>query len=503
MDENASKNLAERLHWKSPPLADHVHGKVLPAAVFSAENISVSLRRKTPVGEAIIGQLWHISPFGIELLQKDAATLSVGETVDILLNLNNQKLNYTAQVTGVDTLLNQGNLIGLRFIKEPRVYTVDSRKIMRWECDPIYQPTGSARNALRFNDTVYFHVRNISSSGLLMYTSLRNKYLLPGSMLKSEITFPCIGSAVFDLTVNHVRETTDESKPFLAVGVTFSATSKSALALCGQYLLQFGSAAGEAPSIAELRQQGFIHKSSAAAIDLSYVRTKEEYDDVLALRLKSFQGTLVLENMKEPSSWADIFDSRARILIGRHRGKAVVTSRIVFPEKDDELENERFVKLPDSLPSREQIVEVGRLCVDPSYRGNDLLISVLRYTLTTVLQGGRNYILINCTDELKPLYGALGYMPTGATFKHANDGQRHHVYILNARRTICGLDISPKYWMWAFVPIWAQLEEYADAPSLPLLDRLRLRTYLLIAAAYGLQQRWFRGALPRKRKSSK
>jgi predicted GNAT family N-acyltransferase len=460
--------------------ATSVHGNITPADVFSGKKSSVVIKRPADKGGDTVAQIWHMSPFGIEIVEQTDVSWDLGDTVQLAFSAGQQEMHYSGQIVSVRKGKGHRRLVGLRFHKEQRSPAIDTRQNTRWECDPIYQPTGAANNVLRFNDMIYFHIKNISRDGMLVHTSLRNKHLLPGTWLDTVVTFPCVGQANFRMRVNHVREISVGGSPFLAVGLDIKSNKARAMALCGQYLLQFGSFERQAPSMAELRKQGFFVQSSAKAIDFGYVRTQKEYEEVLDLRHRVFRSVIPEGAIVDPGGWTDVFDSRARILTGRYRGKIVASCRIVFHESSDTLENESLAKLPESLPPREYIVESGRVCTDPDFRGNDLLIGLFRFLFLTVVESGRKYILSNCTDNLLHLYERVGNLRTGAHFVHKTDGKKHHILLADVRRVLLGLDVSPLYWAALVYPLWPMVRDSAYDEA-NYSERMRLEAYHLFS----------------------
>ncbi|RYF50172.1 MAG: GNAT family N-acetyltransferase [Cytophagaceae bacterium] len=426
-------------------------------------------------------QVWRISPFGMDVIwQNNFAPLSSG-AVDVTVVIGKQHISLKAVLAGEQFSENGASLIALRFLQEnhaPRSGQIQ-RAADRWRCDTMYPPTGETLQAERFNSLVYFRLVDISRDGAQAVTSLRNNFLVPGLTLKCRIHFPTAESVKVDVTVMHVRRIDGESgEGCLALGVRWAGRTAALHKQAGQYLLQFGKSEHGVPTLSALKKSGLQCLSAARGVDFSYVRSETDFQEVLQLRLTAFREVVPTAKDATPSDWSDMYDSRARILIGRHRGKIVASCRIVYPSDTEELEHEHFVKMPQTFPKRSDIVECGRVCVDPGFRGQDLLIALFRYVVVTTLESGRSHLLSNCTQHLLKMYESIGCRRTGLEFIHPKDGSQHFLCMMNFKKAICGIDIHPVKWHALFGEMWDQLEDF-HPKKLSLIGKARLATLLM------------------------
>lgn len=423
-----------------------LHAPFIPADVRAGEPVRAEVRVKNSTRAPIDMRVWRISPFGVELLLPPDNSLHQGDEIDLTLRLGHQASEFTGLVVTTTAAENGRSLVGVRWYAREDTSAppdADRRASARWICGVEFLPTGVAANPVRFSDFIHFRVRDISSSGLQIVTSLRNKFLVPGMVLDTMISCPATGQVKVELKLVHARIVSENGKDFLALGVAMIRPTPQTLQTFGQYVLQFGGAA----SLEELRKGGLTVQSSARAVEFGYVRTPEEYKAVLALRLRAYGEAGKLDQAGPPDAMADIFDSRARILVGRYRGEVVASLRLIYHEPDDPTEHEQYTSFPESFPRKDEMVEITRVCTHPDYRRGDLLLGLFRHTILTVLQSRRRWILGSSTEKLLPIYTRIGCKPTDVRFRHeAVGGEEHVMFLGDCYAGLAGKGMSPVVW---------------------------------------------------------
>ncbi len=357
-----------------------------------------------------------------------------------------------------------------------------------------FSPVCVAANPARFNDFVYFKVRDASSRGLRLSTSLRNKFLVQGMRLRCIVSLPLVAQLRLDLTIRNVELENDPDQPSLLVGASLDSPTKADLQALGQYLVQFG----EGVRIDELRGQGLVPKSVASVVEFSFVRTTEEYDQVLALRHLAYRHAGKVDAELTPADMGEIYDTRSRIVIGKYHGKVIASAGLVFNEYHDRMEIEESVEWPKELPRRDEMVEVIRNCTHPGYRGSDVLMAMFRFIAITMLQAGRRYAVIGSTTDLVPLYTRIGMKDVNLDYYHRKLGSSlHKVMLGDIPRTMTGTSIGPVFWN----AIWSETTSYmlsTDLIKVTAVDVARMRFYRLFKPVASLMQRRMRRPRPTK-----
>jgi hypothetical protein len=292
--------------------------------------------------------------------------------------------------------------------------------------------------------------------------------------------------------IKNVQLVTEAGKDFLAVGVSIEDLSPRARQSLGQYLIQFGHGV----SLDLLRSQGLVPKAIGQAVEFTFARTMEEYQQVLELRHIAYSRAEKIPRSFLPRDMGEIYDARSRIVIGKYKGQVVASAGLVFNEYHDRMEIEESVQWPTHLPRREEMVEVIRNCTHPDFRGSDLLMAMFRFIAITTLQAGRKYVVIGCTPDLIKLYMRVGMELVNLDYKHAKlNGAPHTVMIGDIPKALTGGTTDPVYWN----AVWADCAQYlGDSRILSAgpLSRTRMGLYRLFSPIALLLQYWMRR--PRK-----
>jgi hypothetical protein len=462
---------------------------IAPAAVQFGDAVSGRIIGfdHTPSDMSI--QVTKLSPLGIEFTVPGEKHLLVkGSTLDLMLSIGGHSQLYRGLIVDRHAVEHLQQRITVRLVQpgEQRKDGEERRSTTRWMCSEQFVPTGIAANPARYNDYVYFTIRDVSRAGARLVTSLRNKFIVTGMRLSCIVSFPLVAQMHLEIEVKNVSVANDRGKDVLSVGVEFPSIKEADLSVIAQYLIQFG----DTQSLEVLRSEGLIPVSMGKAVDYSFVRTKEEYDEVLQLRWEAYGDAGKIRADISQADMADPYDANSRIVIGKYKGRIVVSARLYFPQYGDVLEQEEFVTWPPSFGRRDECMEIMRICTHTDFRRSDLLFSFFRFVAITAMQAKR-YKVVGCaTDALLPLYTKIGFKSTGLTYNLPlmND-LRHTVIMGDAKRGLVGLDVGPLAWN----VVWRETVPYLvengylaiDAPS-----QLRLMIYRAFGPlAYMLQRR--------------
>jgi predicted GNAT family N-acyltransferase len=456
-----------------------VHGPITPAEVregdlVSARLISVDPRLKFS-GEL---RVWRISPLGVELLCKENQSLPKGLMVDLELQIGVQKTMLSGLVVEETSEDFGKKLLHIRLTpkQKERVESIERRQSTRWICSEEFYPTAISSNPARFNDFVYFKLRDISSTGLKLHTSLRNKFIVAGMSFDCLVNFPMVSQIKMKLLIKSVRVELLHGKEVLSIGAEYDSADRIVVETVGQYLMQFGSVG----SLDDLRNSGIQVNAVGDAVQFSYVRTKEEYDKVLGLRHQAYKDAGKLKDGAQVADMSDAYDARARIVIGKYKGEVVCSSRLIFNQFEDTMEQEKFVKWPSHLPRRDEMVEIMRACTRPDFRKSDLLISMFKFIAVTVAQSKRKWIVICATDDMIPLYKKIGFTDLELNYLHTGlNDLKHNILLANVPDAMEGKTVDMFSWNIIWSDVSGYLEQYGIINPDPLTT-VRLHMYRLM-----------------------
>lgn len=366
-------------------------------------------------------------------------------------------------------------LLGLRFVFHElgSDSDIERRRYARWKCPEQFHPTGISANPIRSNDFVYFRVGDISSDGLGLLTSPRNRYLVAGQRLDAIISFPTVRQISIQLLIRNVRMVSIRDRDYLQVGASVVGPTRLQQTVIEQYVLQFGPA----QDAAFVRVMGISQRTSKRPTSFSFVTDEETYREVINLRRLAYRFEGKAGANDALAELSDLHDSRSRILVCRSHGRIVASARLAFPEYGDRTEHEEYFEWPTDFPRRDQTVEVTRACTHPDFRKGGVFFSLLRFIVVTAMQSGRPWVVTSSTEDLVRMYDWIGLKPCNRTYDHPSlNGMRHHVLIGNIPAALLGRSIGPGAWY----AVWKDALPFLNEADYGGLSSLRLALYRVI-----------------------
>lgn len=453
-----------------------IHGPFVPAEIREGEMIKAKVKSLDP--EFFFHQemrVWRISPLGIELVVGEGQHLKKGAHLALDIQIGFQKTSLDGLVVDELSEEDEHTVLHIRLVppKTEKSSLIERRTSNRWLCSDQFFPTAVAANPVKFNDFIYFQIKDISFGGFKIQTSLRNKFIIPGLAFDCIVNFPMIAQVNMKLTVRHVRVELENGRESLSLGVTYDTRTKKLLDTIGSYLIQFGSV----QSLADVQDSGFLVHNVSDAVSYSFVKTKEEFEEVLKLRFTAYTAAGKVSSDKTHLDMTDHFDAKSRIVIGRYRGEIVCSARLIFHQVGEQMEQEKFVKWDLSLPRPDEVVEIMRACTRPDFRGSDLLIGMFKFMAVTVAQAKKNWIVICATDEMVPFYEQIGFRTVNLSYPHTGlNNVIHHVMIANFLDGMIGKTVGPIPWNL----VWADSVSYLSHYEIIEVDpftQMRLTIY--------------------------
>jgi predicted GNAT family N-acyltransferase len=424
----------------------NIHRSIVPQDVRPTDRILARVRRRDGVSTFESARVWRLSPLGVEILFPESECLPKGVSVDLELVVAGQRSMFEGLVVDVLHGVGKDFIAGIRLArKTPAGPAGGNRRTgERWLCSDEFLPTCVAPTPGRFDDFIYFQIRDISAEGLQLTCSLRNKFLIPGMRLGLTAVFPMAQMAQIEVEIVRVGITSLGGRDRLVLGTRFCGLTEFARAVLGQYVLQFSNV----DSLDELRTASLVPRKVSLGVDFYNLKSEADYKDMLELRYLAHARDGNLKVGAHASDLADINDARSRIVIGKYKGRVVATARVRFNELDEPMEHEAYVAWPKHLPRRDQIIEVSRVATHPNFRRNDLLAALFRYTYMSVVQRDRPWVIMSCLDHMIPFYSKLGFSNTGIrhTEPHWRDDRVLNIMIANVFDLILGRGVSPAYW---------------------------------------------------------
>jgi hypothetical protein len=302
----------------------------------------------------------------------------------------------------------------LRIVAEKNLIVVSSKSSVRKDgrqqdrisSSSSFSPLVMAPSPAKQNDIIHFKVENFNASGMLLSTSLRNKFLLPGSKLEAaQLIIP--GLEIFIISFQ-VRHTSVESGR-LMLGIQFLKVDKRILESLAQYSMSGTKREqpGEIKALEKLSLSGLPSRKIGRGFTICVVSSADEYADVLKIRLEAYRAAGKATQML-PEEMADEFDERSIILCAKAGKQIVGTVRLVYSDGNQPFPFEEYFAFPKSVVSkREDIYEVSRLAIDPSFQGTDLVLEIFKAVAREVTISKVSAFCL-ATQALRSLYLRLG-----------------------------------------------------------------------------------------------
>lgn len=471
-------NLALTMPYDDPTEEDSVHSPFHPEDIRPGEKFRIELKNSQGLQISESMPVWRLSPLGVEFIadQKVGKSLSTGSKIDIRMIHPTGSTSHEGLVVAAISQMGEKTLVGVRWLPPEQAgpRSEERRTAKRWMCGSEYLPTGISANPLRFNDYIHFRIYDISKDGMQIEASMRNRALIPGMKLSAIVTFPLIGKITVDYEIIRAKVTRSFGKDTLSLGCKFIDPDLRLNELIGQYLLQFGPPL----SLTELRQEGLKVKSINQAITYSCVKTEQEYFEVLELRKLAWASIGKVDLKEKTEYFADEYDARARILTASCKGKIVASLRVIFPEEGDQLEHEKYLKMPKDFPRNDQMVEITRVVVHPEFRGNDLLYSLFKQAVVVCLQAERRWILGNSDPKLLPLYRKIGFKILPLSFDLEVFNIHPYLFLGDIYATMAGHRVNPIVWNLMYSDLTKYLTR-SDLIDFKLIPHIKLIFYRL------------------------
>ena len=356
----------------------------------------------------------HLTPLGLELTSPSILPIPLTSQVLVLLDVEGIEREYEGVLVGQMQDQVGNYLLGIRFSKRKRPeFTGQERRAhSRWMCPERYSPTCVVANPMKFNEFLYFGIRNISVNGLQLFTNDRNRFIVEGMRFDGLINLPMISQLKVSMIVRNAYMMTERSKRLLIVGVELVGLKNRHKDALGHYLLQFG----EIETVKDLQESGFFLKKNER-LNWAFVRSIESYYQVIAFR-KQFGKSSVHHNVGSSTSCSNSFtmmeDTRSRILICQLDSKMLATARINLNDSETPFEFERNIMITEEMPRRDEIIEIVDAIYDPSLNRQMLLCSMIKFIACVAAHSRRRWIAISTLDSDHPIYESLGFSPLHA-----------------------------------------------------------------------------------------
>lgn len=393
-------------------------------------------------GNSLKGTVLKMSPVGIEVQLQ--SNLNLQDKYEIDITLGKQKIKLDARLLH---FYNSDDFYIYSFRtfekNETEVPFFEKREKKRWTCLEKYLPTGTTPNPIGYNDYIFFKIIELSHSGIKLITSLRNKTLISKQRLDCALNFPMVGSLALKIEIRNIDKIIFGGEEVLSLGCILINPDHYGLQTIAEYLLNFGKDV----CLSDLKNEGFPIKSTSKWLDYTYVKSENEFDDVLELRHLAYSSAGKISKNKNKFEMTDEFDAIAKIIAVKHNSKIVGSARIMIHNQGDSTEFGKYTKFPESFPKIWEYVEVSRICTNPDIRGYDVLYEILSHIILLTVKANRRYAVGGAAGSLLDFYKKAGWTVTDIIYKsQALKQDESKIIILDTHKVVLANKIKLKDW---------------------------------------------------------
>ncbi len=349
---------------------------------------------------------------------------------------------------------------------------------IRIRSDGVWKLQMTAKDPMFPTEFLYFSILDAHSSGMRLETSLRNKHLLQGALLKGcTILFPRAETLRFTCQVRNIHHKNGR----LHLGVEFSKPNQELLDCLGQ----IGLLLHEVPPdnrikdiVEELESAGFSRKRISRAFRLDIISTPVDYQKILELRLKAYEAVGKLKPGTTHLHMADEFDQRATIIGLRLNGEIVATVRLIRAHAPQDIFPFEEYGLNYKIPPKVRLVscEISRMAVDPEVKGTDLPASLVKFLFDLSLRAQFHYLYCLSTTVLQPVYRRFGFKNVSDFVDHpVLEHSKMGLMIAYPQQLIKGRGVSALVWDHMYKDVITELDAMGMLPHRPNRRWLQLK----------------------------
>ncbi len=360
-----------------------------------------------------------------------------------------------------ETLADDG-LFGIEFLKSVAPFVERSS---RFPLHERHRATMTSVDPLDPNRTLFFNVHNVSKGGMLLTTSLANKHLFPGMLLKDvRLQVASQPELKLQLSIENTRSAPEEGIFF--IGVSVQESSLNVVEVFRPHLSAFGTARDVEHS-AELLSTKTLGRHLKGALSFRTLQTGAEYQELLQLR---FSGYSKHGKIRKGSTWRDMGEGLANEgrLMGAYLGGRLVAAvelRFGTDAKGLRYLTSAHADVWNSI-KKEQTLELNKLVVHPDLQGSDVVLGMFQKCHAIAMaQGGRWDAVFCATNKLLKLYLRAGAESLNYSIPHPTLENEELHFLVVRHETYLGQDhFNPYAWKVVYSVVHEAMAVWGAAP---------------------------------------
>ncbi|MDV6235489.1 hypothetical protein CH379_007610 [Leptospira ellisii] len=200
-----------------------------------------------------------------------------------------------------------------------------------------------------------------------------------------------------------------------------------------------------------LRKIGFNTANIKNIMTYRFVKSQQEYLEVLKLRKLAYSAVKKLDKEADLSDVSHWYDPNSRIITAWHHDRLIGSANIFFANGEDvPFELQRHIKPEEfkKLPNPKDMIEVVGLCMHHDYRKSDILMGIFERIFHVLITTNKSYIIAASDPYLWKIYESIGFEKTGIKYTLFKTRELVLDVIMVHRRvgTYGGLKLDPLRW---------------------------------------------------------
>ncbi|APJ03167.1 hypothetical protein [Silvanigrella aquatica] len=413
-------------------------------SVYLGEGIKVYVKDEEEK-RSINGEITDLSPWGINIYIIDQKLSTYPKKSEIIkiyyITRDKKKCCSKGRVIYIfEEVIDEVNYLryGVEFIHDNKSESLPNLK--SYEIPEIFTPHCWCDDPFFFQEKIIFKIQKINAKGMTLFTSARNKTLLPNLQLQLKVSIPTCDEFLINITVTSVNFNKSNDKDKYSVDVKFENPNSRFLQVMVEYILF----SGVEVTPKELRNDNLPVDIIENSLTYFYAKDPPELEKVMILRQNSLfdEGIHNIDNVK------DKYDDYSRQLVCKVGRKSIACIRIIFNNKDkNKSEINSFI---DEIPEwiwNKKFVEISKFAWDKEFRESDVFINMIRQIVRIVIESGHTHIFTSAPPLLKDLYLKVGFLPIKLNWKSnfVSQKDKESTLLLDAKGILTGEVVIEKF----------------------------------------------------------
>lgn len=335
-------------------------------------------------------------------------------SVDFYLGKTCLHSDISSKVAWVDRT---GNFtMGIQFFVERDLF---SQRSERFPTNLAIKPTLQACDPIDPNRTLHFSVEDFSKEGMALTTSMSNRHLFPGMILKNALLkIPGEEPALVNFAIRNTRPSSNNSGQFV-LGGEFSDSPENFHGKISKYLTHLANENSD-EGLKIIHDNFGKTKKIKEGLTFNIIDSPNEYQKLLKLRKISYQKKGKLTQLTKPEDFGKGLENEG-VLIAGYLGGRLICGAEIRHINEQSFWCEEFIKKNDHAKAdfEQHSIEINRVIVHPDLQSTDIILGLFQRIHAYVMSlEVLPTVYLSATDKLKKLYFRLGAKEMKIRFAH-------------------------------------------------------------------------------------